>query len=53
MKWGPDVGPTQILNEKSLILMTHKVNKIRLCKWCQERDSNPRPPAYETSALTS
>ncbi len=21
--------------------------------WCQERDLNPRPPAYETSALTS
>ena len=21
--------------------------------WCQERDLNSRPPAYETSALTS
>ena len=22
-------------------------------KWCQERDLNSRPPAYETSALAS
>ena len=29
------------------------LGEISLKKWCQERDLNPRPPAYETSALTS
>ena len=31
--------------------MTLKVDRIRLCRWCHERDLNSRPPAYESGRL--
>ncbi len=37
-------------SEKKMIL---KNGKKPDNNWCQERDLNSRPPAYETSALTS
>ena len=48
MKVSPKVSPSEILIEVSSITNLTNNAIIGIYWWCQERDLNPRPPAYET-----